>query len=126
MVAMVSVVGLSLPLTIVVPVSVVSTMAVSVVAIVSIAVVRLSLPFTVVEPVSVVSKMAVSVMGVTKVTVSMDESVVSVVSVVSVRRGFCLGFSLAEDCSHQEESDEHNGLHICGCEQARDPSRTPH
>merc|ERR1719153_1331810 len=112
MVAKVSVVGLSLPLTIVVSVAMVSNMAVSVVAItmvVMITIARLSLPLTVVEPVSVVSYM----------TVSMDESVVSVVSVVSVRRGFCLGFSLAEDCSHQEESEEHNGLHICGCEQAR-------
>merc|ERR1712126_239591 len=99
MVAIVSVVGLSLPLTIVVPVSVVSDMAVSVVAITVVAiesVAGLSLPLTVVEPVSVVSEMSVSVMGITKVTVSMEESVVSVVSVVSVRRGFCLGFSLAE------------------------------
>merc|ERR1712029_1069591 len=95
-------------------------------AIVSIAIVglRISLSLAiVVEPVSVVSEMTVSVMGITKVTVSMDKSMVSVVSVVSVRRGFCLGFSLAENCSHQEESEEHNGLHICGCEQARDPSR---
>merc|ERR1719348_1541653 len=125
MISMVAIVRLSLPLTIVVSVSVVPDMAVSVVAISMVAIVtiaRLSLPLTVVEPVSVVSEMAVSVMGITKVTVSMDESVVSVVSVVSVRRGFCLGFSLAEDCSHQEESEEHNGLHICGCEQARDPS----
>merc|ERR1712243_161373 len=102
---------------------------ISMMAIVSVPVVGLgvSLPLAiVVEPVSVVSEMAVSVMGITKVTVTMDKSVVSVVSVVSVRRSFCLGVSLADDCSHQEESDEHNRLHICGCEQARDPSRTPH
>merc|ERR1712243_492837 len=131
----VPVVGLSvsLPLTIVMVTIVTMSITMAVVsmtmAIVSIAIVgpgiSLSLAI-VVEPVSMVSEMAVSVMGVTKVTVSMDESVMSVVSVVSVRRSFCLGVSLGDDCSHQEESDEHNGLHICGCEQARDPSRTPH
>merc|ERR1719334_2970957 len=99
------------------PMSVVSVSMVSMismVAIVSVPVVGLgvSLPLAIVM---------VTISMVTKVTVSMDESVVSVVSVVSVRRGFCLGFSLAEDCSHQEESEEHHGLHICGCEQARDP-----
>merc|ERR1719158_615696 len=120
MVAIVSVVrcSLSLPLSIVVPVSVVSKMAVSVVAISMVAIVSvvrfsLSLPLAIVESVSVVSKMAVSVY----------ESVVSVVSVVSVRRGFSLSFSLAEYCGNQEESEEHlYGLHVCGCEQARDPS----
>merc|ERR1719481_1574243 len=110
------------------PMSVVSVSMVSMismVAIVSVPVVGLGISLSlaiVVEPVSVVSEMAVSMMGITKVTVSMEESVVSVVSVVSVRRGFCLGFSLAEDYSHQEESEEHHRLHICGCEQARDPS----
>merc|ERR1712114_37159 len=131
MVAMVSVpvVGLSVsfPLAIVVPVSVVSEVAVSMVAIVSVVRCSLSLPLAIVESVSVVSKMDVSVMTIAKVSVSVYESVVSVVSVVSVRRGFSLSFSLAEYCGNQEESEEHlYGLHVCGCEQARDPSRTPH
>merc|ERR1712114_78983 len=131
MVAMVSVpvVGLSVsfPLAIVVPVSVVSVVAISMVAIVSVVRCSLSLPLAIVESVSVVSKMAVSVMTIAKVSVSVYESVVSVVSVVSVRRGFSLSFSLAEYCGNQEESEEHlYGLHVCGCEQARDPSRTPH
>merc|ERR1712126_220631 len=127
-VSMVISLGISFPLAVEMAVSISMSIVamvsmISMVAIVS--VVGLSLPLTIVVPVSVVSEMSVSMMGITKVTVSMDESMVSVVSVVSVRRGFCLGFSLAEDCSHQEESEEHNGLHICGCEQARDPSRTP-
>merc|ERR1712112_218698 len=128
----VPVVGLSVsfPLAIVVPVSVVSEMAVSVmtismVAIVSVVRCSLSLPLAIVVRVSVVSEMAVSVMTIAMVSVSVYESVVSVVSVVSVRRGFSLSFSLAEYCGNQEESEEHYGLHVCGCEQARDPSRTP-
>merc|ERR1719158_2644219 len=124
----VPVVGLSVsfPLAIVVPVSVVSEMAISVMAIVSVVSCSLSLPLAIVESVSVVSKMAVSVMTIAKVSVSVYESVVSVVSVVSVRRGFSLSFSLAEYCGNQEESEGHlYGLHVCGCEQARDPSRTP-
>merc|ERR1711890_74510 len=105
-----------------------SVVSVSMVSMVSVAIVGLglSLPLAIVEPVSVVSKMSVSMVTIAKVSVSVCESVVSVVSVVSVRRGFSLSFSLAEYCRHQEEREEHYGLHVCGCEQARDPSRTPH
>merc|ERR1712179_13348 len=115
---------ISLPLAVEVTMSMAVVSMVMAIVSVSMVWLGLSLPLAVVETISVVSEMAVSVVAVSKVSVG--EPVVSVVSVVSVRRGLGLSHSLGVDCGHQEEGEEDCRLHVSRCEQARDPSRTPH